>query len=94
MKQFAQLFPEGSYLNCFLSEKDIPEQVFDITDSTGTAHSIPNGVVVEHMAQCGGGELASIEDILRQIDFHNGDVNHFFQHLATGLAEQFAQGGC
>lgn len=92
MKQFANLFPEGSYMNLFLSEKDIPERVFDITDSTGTYHSIPNGVVIEHVAICGPEELRGIEDILRKIDFANGDVNHFFEHLAKGLAEQ--QAGC
>ena len=88
MKKLANLFPEDSYLNLFFAEKDIPEKDFEVTDSTGTWNLIPNRVVVEHIAICQGAELEAIEDILRKIDFANGDVNHFFGHLAKGLAEQ------
>jgi hypothetical protein len=87
---WARMFPANSYLNRFFSEKEIPSKVFDIEDSSGVAHSIPNDVVVEAIAQARGSELRKIEDTIRQIDFRNGDVNHYFAHLATALAEQYA----
>lgn len=82
-------FPRGSYLYNFFSEKNIPERTFDVEDSQGLSHSIPNEVVVEHIAQTRGRERAQIEDILRKIDFHNGDVNHFLAHLAEAIANQY-----
>lgn len=86
---WSKLFPRNSYLNKFFAEKRIPSKVFDVKDSHGIAHSIPNGVVVEAIAQTSGRELKQIEDTIRKIDFANGDVNHFLEHLARALAEQY-----
>ena len=33
-----------------------------------------------------GEERLKVENILRQIDFANGDVHHFLQHLAGAMA--------
>lgn len=87
---WAKLFPRNSYLNKFFAEKRIPYKMFDITDSHGIVHSIPNDVVVEAIAQTGPSERKKIEDTIRKIDFANGDVNHFFAHLAKALAEQYS----
>lgn len=87
---WAKLFPRNSYLNKFFAEKRIPSKVFDITDSHGVVHSIPNDVVVEAIAQTGTSERKKIEDTIRKIDFANGDVNHFLAHLAKALAEQYS----
>jgi hypothetical protein len=87
---WAKLFPRNSYLNKFFAEKRIPSRMFEITDSHGVAHSIPNDVVVETIAQTSGRELAQIENTIRQIDFKNGDVNHFLEHLAGAIAEQYS----
>ena len=88
MKRFAQMFDDGSYLNRFFEEKDIPEAVFVVTDSVGVEHVIPSGCVVEAIAQTEGDERRHIESHIRNIDFYNGDVNHFFEHLAGALAER------
>ena len=82
-------FEEGEYLYNFFKEKEIPEITFTKTDSTGTDHMIPNEVVVEHIALTYGKERASIEDTLRKIDYGNGDVNHFLDHLAGAIAEKY-----
>jgi len=87
---WAKLFPAKSYLNLFFAEKKIPNKIFDLMDKNGMSHSVPNGVVVEAIAQTSGGERKKIEDTLRKIDFHNGDVNHFFEHLAKGLVAQYS----
>lgn len=80
----------ASYLDMFFKEKRIPSKVFEVTDSQGITHSIPNQVVIDMIKQTRGRERASIEDTLRKIDFGNGDVNHFLAHLAKGLAEQYS----
>lgn len=82
----SSLFPANSYLNRFFAEKQIPFAVFEKTDKAGNLHVIENGVVIEHIAQTTGTERAQIENIIRKIDFHNGDLNHFFAHLAGAIA--------
>jgi len=88
VKRFAEMFDDGSYLSRFFAEKDIPEAVFVVTDSGGVEHIIPSGCVVEAIAQTEGDERSKIEITLRHIDYYNGDVNHFFKHLAGALAER------
>jgi hypothetical protein len=84
-------FEPGSYLYNFFKEKDIPEVTFTPTDSTGEKHFIPNEVVVEHIAKTYGSERTQIEDTLRKIDYDNGDVNHFLEHLAGRIAEKYVK---
>lgn len=91
-KPWSELFPANSYLNRFFAEKVIPEREFTVTDSQGMDHFIPNGVVVEAIAQTSGAERKKVEDTLRQIDYRNGDVNHYLEHLAKALAEQWYGG--
>jgi hypothetical protein len=50
---------------------------------------IPNEVVVEMMTTMGAREARGVENVLRQIDFRNGDVNHFFEHVAGALVDRF-----
>ena len=85
-----RLFKPGTFFHTFFSEKDIPHKVFKVKDSMGVEHMIPNEVVIEHIAQTRGGEARQIEQVLRKIDFANGDVNHFLAHLAKAIAEQYA----
>jgi hypothetical protein len=79
----------ASYFDMFFKEKRIPSKVFEVKDSQGVTHSIPNKVVIDMIKQTRGSEKAKIEDTLRKIDFANGDVNHFLAHLAKGLAESY-----
>ena len=90
MRDAYKNFKRNSYLYRFFQEKDIPDRMFDVEDSHGVGHMIPNEVVVEFMAQTSGGERKKIEDTLRKIDFANGDVNHFLEFLAKALAEQYS----
>jgi hypothetical protein len=86
IENVANLFPANSYLNRFFAEKRIPFAVFEKTDENGNLHVIENGVVIEHIALTTGTERAQIENVIRKIDFHNGDLNHFFAHLAGAIA--------
>lgn len=83
-------FKPGSWFHKFFSEKDIPYRVFDVTDSQGLTHDIPNEVVIEHIAGASKREQEQIKQVLIKIDFHNGDVNHFLEHLAKALAENYS----
>jgi len=83
-------FPKGSYFNVFFNEKGLASKDYKVKDSQGVMHFIPAEVVLESLAQTRGGEKAQAEDILRKIDFHNGDVHDFLQYLAKALAEQYA----
>jgi len=89
-RSWARLFRANSYLNMYFSEADIPYTTFKVKDSQGLTHDIPNGVVVEHMAKTRGSERKKIEDIIRKIDFANGNVNHFLKHLAGAIAEGYS----
>ena len=86
IKEMAENFAEGSYLNLFFAEKDIPEKVFIKEDEDGMTHFIPNGCVVEAIADSDPDAQKRIADTLRKIDFHDGDVNDFLDHLAGWLA--------
>jgi hypothetical protein len=73
------------YLRDFFAEKDIQGVAWDLEAEDGTWHHMPNVVVVEHIAQCDKDEANAIGDVLRKIDFANGDVNDFLRHLAGAL---------
>jgi delta-aminolevulinic acid dehydratase/porphobilinogen synthase len=88
IKELAPKMPT-KYLRDFFAEKDIEAKTFEKNGRDGTFHSIPNEVVVEHMTKVSASEAKALADILRRIDFHNGDVNHFLEHLSGALVEQF-----
>jgi len=89
IKDIAPELP-SQYLRDFFAEKDIAPRVFEKTSKSGMPHFVPNEVVVEHMKNLEDPEIIkNLERTLRQIDFHNGDVNHFLAHLAGAVVEQF-----
>jgi hypothetical protein len=85
IKDLAPKMPT-KFLRDFFAEKDIPEKTFEVEGPDWGTNYIPNTVVVEHIAICPASEIEKLENILRKIDFANGDVNHFLGHLAKALA--------
>ena len=73
------------YIENFFDEKEIPETTFEVEGPSGT-NFIPNDVVIEHIKKAPAHEQKQIGDVLRKIDFMNGNVNHFLEHLAGALA--------
>lgn len=73
------------YLKTFFEEKQLPEVEWELTDNDGTTHFIGNTVVIEHMATASAAEQNKIADVIRKIDFADGDVNDFLKHLAGAL---------
>lgn len=83
------------YITTFFAEKDLEEQIYEVQDKRpgnglfGTTNLIPTGMVIETIQRTKGAERQKIENILRQIDFKNGDVHHFLRHLAEGIANTY-----
>lgn len=76
----------GKWLDTFIEEKGIDtEQMVTAAGPSGENH-IPVGVIAEHMKIAPKQEQDAIKDVLVRIDFQNGDVLHFFKHLAGALA--------
>jgi hypothetical protein len=74
------------YLRMFFEEKNLPHKDFEITTEAGTYNLIPSEVVIEHIMIAPEHEKEQIANIIRKIDFMNGDVNHFLKHLAGAIA--------
>lgn len=73
------------YLKTFFEEKDLPFQEWELVSEAGETHIISNEVVIEAVLNAPEHEQAGIADVIRKIDFQNGDVNHFLKHLAGAL---------
>lgn len=73
------------YLETFFKEKQLPDVSWELTADDGTTHFIGSDVVREHIASASADEQNKIADVIRRIDFANGDVNDFLKHLAGAL---------
>ena len=76
------------WFETFLEEKNAPIKSWEI-ESNGTTHFIDSDVVIEAIKTTSGQEQAQIKNTLVMIDFKNGDINHFFKHLAHGLVANY-----
>ena len=74
------------WLETFITEKGLDlEMRFNVEGASGN-NSIPLGCVVEAMKSAPAREQSAIKDMIVKIDFRNGDVAHYFGHLAQALA--------
>lgn len=73
------------YLETFFAEKQLPPATWELTNDRGTTHWIDSEVVIEHIGRACTAEQNKIADVIRQIDFANGNVNDFLKHLAGAL---------
>ena len=85
MNNFSKFFHSESFLGRFFSEKNLDSRTMEITDQDGNLHLVDTGVVIETISRTSGTEREQIENIIRKIDFMNGDLHHFFRHLGEGL---------
>ncbi len=75
----------SQYLKTFFTEKNLPLANWELQAENGTVHLISNEVVIESILAAGRDEQTQIANVIRKIDFQNGDVNHFLKHLAGAL---------
>lgn len=79
------------FFKVFFEEKGLPEVTWELTNKEGYLNMIGNDVVIEHLTMdnaagyFGADTYQKIEDTIRQIDFKNGDVNHYLHYLACML---------
>ena len=71
------------YIKDFFSEKQIPNEQFAIIQNRST-HLIDSEFVINLIKKSPTTEQKNISNILRKIDFQNGNINHFLKHLAEG----------
>ena len=74
------------WLDTFISEKGIDlEETFEVAGPSG-----PNHMAYEHVIEAVKSapreEQDRIKTLIVHIDFRNGDVKHFFRHLAQAIA--------
>ena len=77
----------GEYLKVFFDEKDLDERTYEVSGPSGMVHIIPSAVVIETILNMPhGDERKQVASIIQKIDFCNGDLHHFLEHLAKALA--------
>jgi hypothetical protein len=77
----------NQWLDTFIEEKGIDtNHTFEVEGNEYGTNLIPVGVVIEHIKIAPKHEKDQIKNILVKIDFHNGDVLDFLNHLAKALA--------
>lgn len=80
----------NNWLDRLVEEKGLDRnKVYEVEgpkDSFYGVNMIPLGVVVDAIKTAPANEKVSIRNTLVKIDFMNGDVEHFFRHLAKALA--------
>lgn len=73
------------YLRTFFEEKDIDrEATFELEGPSGV-NLMSYGVVIEAILGAPQDEQKGIGDMIRRIDFLNGDVRRYLRHLAAAL---------
>jgi hypothetical protein len=76
-----------TWLDTFVEEKGLDtEQMLVVEGPAWGDNHIPVGCVIELMKQAAPDEQRDIKNTIVQIDFRNGDVLHFFKHLAKAVA--------
>lgn len=74
------------WLDTFITEKGLDlEQAFTVKGKSGD-NFIPLGCVIDAIKSAPAREQSAIKDMVVKIDFRNGNVCHYFAHLAQAIA--------
>ena len=76
----------NKWIDAFIEEKGIDTETLFEVEGKEYVNLIPCAVVIEHIKIANKQEQAQIKDVIVKIDFANGDVMHFFKHLAQAIA--------
>ena len=69
----------------FVEEKELTDKVFEINTDKGWNY-IPIGVVQEYISQYDPIVKKAFRDKLVLIDFHDGNICHFLEYIASYIA--------
>ena len=75
-----------AYLRTFFDEKQLDERVYEVTAKGGTTNLLMTSDVIYQLLNASDGIQVKAAEIIRTIDFANGDVHHFLRHCAEGMA--------
>lgn len=78
-----------AYLETFFEEKNLGYRMYEVPHE-GDTHMIDSDTVIQLILAANNTEQTQIAQIIRKIDFANGDIHHFLAHLATGYITQGA----
>jgi len=74
------------WIDTFLSEKGIDgEEILQAEGEMGM-NFIPVSALVDRLKGASEKEQKAVKDMIVKIDFHNGNVRHFLQHLCKAIA--------
>lgn len=76
----------ATWIDTFIEEKSIDTEHLLEVDGAMGQNMIPVGCVIEAIKGASKNEQAQIKNTIVKIDFMNGDVMHFFNHLAKAIA--------
>lgn len=77
----------NTWLDALIEEKGIHVESIEFEKMGKSGMNIiPLGVVIEHIKIASKEEQKQIKTTLVKIDFLNGDICHFFNHLAGAIA--------
>lgn len=77
----------NNWLDTFIDEKGLNiDHTFEVEGPVWGTNFIPLSVLVENIKLAPDHEQHEIKKVIVMIDFKNGDVMHFFNHLAKALA--------
>lgn len=74
------------WLDTFTAEKGLDtDQVLTVEGASGPNH-IPLACLLDAIKSAPAREQEGIKSMVVRIDFRNGDVMHYFRHLAQAIA--------
>jgi hypothetical protein len=77
----------AKWLDTFVDEKGLDrEQSFEVEGPVWGTNIMPLEVVLLACKEAESHHQKKIKETLVKIDFANGDVMHFFKHIAAGIA--------
>ena len=76
----------NKWLQTFIEEKGVSYNDMEVEGPSGL-NFIPLSVLIDAIKQASKDEQEYIKNTLVMIDFKNGDVMHFFKHLAKAIAK-------
>ena len=79
----------ATYLELLIGEKAgiSMDTVIEVEGADYGTNFIPLECVVEYILSSGAANQAAVKSTLVKIDFANGDVMHFFKHVASFMAK-------
>jgi len=76
----------SKWIDVLVSEKGITDRMIEVEGASGL-NIIPLEIIIDAIKSAPKQEQEKIKTTLVMIDFKNGDVMHFFKHLAGAIAQ-------